>query len=128
MSGKCRSCGEKLNDKGICPVCGDIQEGASDMTGASYIPQQGAAYKAVQSRATSVSGWIGWLLLCFFLPIVGCILTAFSAPDRSVKNFAKAMLIFWFLAIVIGILIYVAFGSMFVGLLGGASGQVKMNM
>ena len=62
---------------------------------------------------TSVGGWIGWLVLCSFLPIIGQIIMICSAKDDSTKNYAKAQLIFTAIVVVLYILLIVAFGATF---------------
>ena len=44
-------------------------------------------------NTTSVGGWIGWMLLIGFLPLIGLIIMALAATDPSAKNFAKANLL-----------------------------------
>lgn len=62
---------------------------------------------------TSVGGWIGWLFLCSFLPIIGLIIMMCSAKDESTKNYAKANLIFMAIVLVLYILLLIVFGATF---------------
>lgn len=58
----------------------------------------------------SVSAWMGWIVLCTCFPILGSIITMFTAKQKSVQNFAKAMLIFMCVAAVLGIIAVFSLG------------------
>jgi uncharacterized membrane protein YvbJ len=65
----CSKCGKEIMDEAvICPGCGCAQE--NNVQGNS-VPQIKEALSDIQKEAWSNSGW---LLLGFFIPIVGLIL------------------------------------------------------
>lgn len=65
----CSKCGKEIMDEAvICPGCGCAQE--NNVQGNS-VPQIKEAFSDIQKEAWSNSGW---LLLGFFIPIVGLIL------------------------------------------------------
>lgn len=73
-------------------------------------------YGAQQTNAptgTSVGGWIGWLLLCSFIPLIGQIIVMCCAKDDSTKNWAKAQLIMTVIGVVLVLLMVVGFGMSF---------------
>lgn len=103
MSKICGKCGGVVDDNAaFCPYCGDNQN--------NYAQQQ--YYQQVQQPVqqlddhTGIGGWIGWLALCSFLPVIGAIIAICCSNDKSVKNWAIASLIIG--AILIVLLIIVA--------------------
>ncbi len=91
---RCTSCGAELPDYYTsCPNCGGTQVVRG--TGAPQM-QQSASYSQpamTQTYVTSFLGWIGWLLLCTFVPIIGQIVMLCVSKDPSAKNYAKLSLI-----------------------------------
>ncbi len=54
---------------------------------------------------TGIMGWIGWLLLGYFLPLIGLIIALCAARDKSVKHWAAAQLIVGCVIVVIVIVV-----------------------
>ena len=97
----CPNCGTQNADQFMqCKACGSVLPASAPQPvysgTAGYVPP---AYQ--QSPVTSAVGWLGWTLLCGFLPIVGPIIMMFAPDDPSAKNFGKAMLV---LQIIFGII------------------------
>lgn len=43
--------------------------------------------------ATSIIGWLGWLLLCWILPLIGPIIIICSDTNETIKNYGKLHII-----------------------------------
>lgn len=99
---RCTSCGAELPDYYTsCPNCGGTQVVRNN--GAPQPQMNPYAQPAVPQRVvTTFGGWIGWLLLCIFLPIVGPIIMLCTAKDPSAKNYAKLTVICMIVGAVIG--------------------------
>ena len=54
----------------------------------------------------STSAWIGYILLCTLLGIIGPIIVMNTAKEESVRNFAKAMLITCVIALALVVLFF----------------------
>lgn len=103
---KCTSCGADLPDYYTsCPNCGGqvLQNAAAPMP--QQVPMQGGYAQPMpqQREITSVAGWLGWSLLCGFLPIIGSIIMLCTTKDETAKNFAKLMIILQAIGLIIGI-------------------------
>lgn len=115
MSKTCIKCGGVLDDTAdFCPLCGEKQ--AATPTVDYSQPQQNfnqqPYYPAQQEDFhTGVGGWIGWILLCSLLSLIGTIITICCAKDKSVKNWAIANLIISAIAIVIMVIIVLIAGE-----------------
>ena len=55
-------------------------------------PYAPAAMPVYAEPIVPVSSWLGYILLCVCIPLIGPIITACSPKEQSVKNFGKAML------------------------------------
>lgn len=106
--------------------------------GRTYAPAAGAGGDRPPSRnsryaVVGTGAYIGTMLL-YSIPIVGwifCIIHAFSAKNQNKKNFAKAMLVFLIIGIVLSVALYFV-GRWFVGALeeytaGMLGGMEEMN-
>ena len=92
----CTYCGAEIHGlENKCPSCGAP---CTDMSG---VPDFTQFWFAGDKAATSVSGWVGWLLLCGLLPVIGACITVCSSRDSAVKNFAKAWLILTLFGIIL---------------------------
>ncbi|MDO4864196.1 MAG: hypothetical protein Q4A05_08510 [Ruminococcus sp.] len=122
----CYNCKTEFTGK-FCPTCG-----AAAQAGPAPAPVQVAprvappVYTNVSvappATATSVMGWIGWMLLCSCLPVLGVIIMALAATDPSAKNFAKAQLLVMLIVLIISLLI--VGGMLLLGIgLGAAANQ-----
>lgn len=94
----CTNCGAPVEGQ-FCTNCGAA---APKAAGPAPIPQQNfqnpaPVYNNItvssSDNATSVGGWIGWMFLLYFLPIIGHIIMLSCSKDPSAKNFAKAQLV-----------------------------------
>ena len=96
---RCTTCGAELPDYYTsCPNCGGTQV----VRGGAAAPQaQVNSYAQPQENVTSVGGWIGWILLCIFVPIIGVIVMLCVTKDPSAKNYAKLSLIMMIIGVVI---------------------------
>ena len=101
---RCTSCGAELPDYYTsCPNCGGTQVVRE---GAAGVPQAQASYAQplptqMGQPVTSVKGWIGWVLLCSYVPIIGVIVMLCTVKDPSAKNYAKLQLIMMIIGIVL---------------------------
>ncbi|MCD7741849.1 MAG: zinc-ribbon domain-containing protein [Ruminococcus sp.] len=64
----------------------------------------------IEDKHTGILGWIGWLLLCSILPVIGQIIAICASSDKSVKNYAAANLILAAVVAVITIACFAVFG------------------
>lgn len=94
----CTNCGAPVEGQ-FCTNCGAA---APKAAGPAPIPQQNfqnpaPVYNNItvsgSDNATSVGGWIGWMFLLSFFPLIGQIIMLACSKDPSAKNFAKAQLI-----------------------------------
>lgn len=94
----CYKCGTEYTGN-FCPNCG-----ASPAAAAMAQQPVFNNISVVQTTTTSVGGWIGWMILCAALPLLGVIIMLLASNDPSAKNFAKAQLILYAIATVIAII------------------------
>lgn len=73
--------------------------------------QQINNYNMENRKITSTGAWFGWQLLESFLPLIGIIIMLCASDDESVKNYAKARLIWSAIALGLIILIFVIIGA-----------------
>lgn len=125
MARFCTGCGSELNDNAsFCTNCGkafDTQPATQNnmqaaTTQSQQAPKAKAQPAAVQAQpvympnggaAVVGTGYYFGMMLLFAVPVIGwilCLVTAFTSKNPNKKNFAKAMLI-W---LVIGIILSVA--------------------
>lgn len=102
----CRKCGQELSaDAKTCPKCG-----------AAVFPQ-----KAAENGVVSTGDWfVSMLVAC--IPLVGIVMMfvwAFGGTAPSKKNWARAVLIWWAVAVVLAIVLSVIFGASVAALLSG---------
>lgn len=137
---RCSSCGSEFEGK-FCPFCGAVAVeespaipqpiSATEMN--SYQQPQNGYYQQPQGYApppvynntfnnvqaedhTTIGGWIGWLLLCSFLPIIGHIIMLCTAKNKTIKNFVIAQFILLGISIVLTIILFLVFGGILVAL------------
>ena len=117
---KCFNCGAEFTGN-FCPDCGlpadnslptpaPIPEPAPNPGPQPYAPPP--VYNNItvaNNNTTSTGGWFGWQLLEALLPIIGIILMLCVSNDDSVKNYAKARLIWCAVAIVLVFIIIIPF-------------------
>lgn len=136
MATSCQSCGQEIAD-GVtfCTSCGAKVEKAEPAAPPVQQPvyqqsvqpvyQQNFAPAANQSKTVSIGAYFG-LMLLFSIPVIGfiaCIITAFAPENKSLKNFARAILIWTIIAVIlVGILC--AFGILFADVLTESVGDI----
>ncbi len=138
MAKFCTGCGKELADGLIfCTDCGNkVPESATAEASAvkeeipvavqeqppkQYIPPQQTQYghlpqQPVENHSASTAHFF-WMMLVYSLPLIGwliCIIMAFAPKNESKKHFARAILIWGIIGIVISII-----GLIIISLLGG---------
>lgn len=83
----CTNCGAPVEGQ-FCTNCGTAAPKA-----AGSAPVYNNITVSGSDNATSVGGWIGWMFLLSFFPLIGQIIMLACSKDPSAKNFAKAQLI-----------------------------------
>ena len=102
---RCGQCGAELPDYYTsCPNCGGTQVVRGDGTAPQAQPNAYMPAPA-QREVTSTAGWVGWLLLCSYVPLIGVIIMLLTAKDPSAKNYAKLMVVFMIIGAIIGAII-----------------------
>ncbi len=115
MAAFCTSCGQEIADGvAFCTSCGAKVEKAEPVQQTAYqqsayqqpvqpVYQQNFAPEVNQSKTVSVGAYFG-LMLLFSLPVIGfiaCIIVAFAPENKSLKNFARAILIWTVIAVIL---------------------------
>ncbi len=104
---RCTSCGSQLPDYyKSCPNCGGTQL-ESEAAAPQFQPQHAYVPRSMQRVSLTGGQWFGWLFLCNLLPIIGPIIMLNVVKDPSAKNFAKMMIVFSIIGLVLSLLIYV---------------------
>ena len=121
MSKICSKCGAVLEDNvTFCQLCGENQ--TAQVNPVPPQPQQYYAPVQPVDDHTGVGGWIGWLLLCSFVPLIGQIIAICCTRDKSVKNWAIANLIITAISIVIAVVLIILSLTVFAGFLSSVTG------
>lgn len=76
-----------------------------------YVPPVTPAPAQPVNKPTGILGWIGWRILCSFIPIIGSIIMICCADDKAARNYAIVTLIFKVIAIAISVVIIILFGA-----------------
>ncbi len=101
----CKNCGGQLNDgASYCLKCG----ASADTYSNYYNAYQQPVVQAQQNNVTTVGGWIGWMILCSFLPLLGQIIMLCCSNDKSVKNYAKATFILCLIGVILMVIVILA--------------------
>ena len=122
MARFCTGCGSELNDNAsFCTNCGkafDTQQTAQNTMQTPAAPQapkakaQPAAqpvYAPVPNTGVVGTGYYFGMMLLFAVPVIGwilCLVTAFTNKNPSKKNFAKAMIIWLVIGLIISIVLF----------------------
>ena len=123
---KCTSCGADLPDYYTsCPNCGGQVSQAAPAMSAPAQSMGGYIPMSQQRVITSPIGWLGWSLLCGFLPIIGAIIMLNATKDPTAKNYAKLMLILQCIGIVLCILLAVILVPAFMGYIEKSSSHAS---
>jgi hypothetical protein len=123
----CTNCGTDFTGQ-FCPNCGTAApvSGPVAPNNGAYTPPPANAQRPIYNNisvvqptnVTSPMGWIGWMLLCSCLPLLGQIIMLLAANDQSAKNFAKAQLILVAVITVISLIVVILmfmFGALAIG-------------
>ena len=119
----CNSCGKEMGEgTAFCNECGSPVVTSTATLQQPVQPektpklQQQPAH--ANEKATVVStGYFFGIVILYAIPIIGwiaCLITAFGSKNHNKKNFAKAMLIWFVVGLVLGIAVYLvtlAFGG-----------------
>ena len=129
----CKECGANVpDDLKFCTECGKPMDGPVEtapppantpppagntppVNAADSPPPKGSPYTVI-----STGGYIFRMIL-FSIPLVGwiaCVITAFGAKNKNKKNFARAMLVFLLIGIVVSAIAY-ALVRLFMGTVEG---------
>ena len=104
MAGFCTNCSNKLQNGSVfCTACG-TKNNSSPNRRPTPAPQpiQSAA-PTVADPPVSTAGFFGMMLL-FSLPVIGwlaCLVMAFVPSNQNIKHFARAMLIWLLIALIL---------------------------
>ena len=120
MARFCTGCGSELNDNAsFCTNCGkafDTQQTAQKTMQTPAAPQAPKAKAqpaqpvyAPQNLTAVGTSWYFGMMLLFAIPVIGwilCLVTALSNKNQSKKNFAKAMLIWLIIGLILSIAMF----------------------
>lgn len=134
MAKFCVSCGKEIADGvAFCTECGTpapadapqeapqpytppVQQTAPSPAAATAAPPRAAAVPADAPPAgrngVVGTGWFFGMMLLFAIPVIGwlaCLITAFAAKNESKKHFARAMLIWLIIGLVLAVVGYFVF-------------------
>lgn len=112
MAKFCVSCGREIADGvAFCTECGT----PAPADAPQEAPPRGsvAPVDALPAgRGIVGTGWFFGMMLLFAIPVVGwlvCLITAFAAKNESKKHFARAMLIWLVIGLVLAVVGYFVF-------------------
>ena len=72
----------------------------------------GGYMPAEPEKPVSLGAWIGWILLCTLLPVIGPIIVLCTAKNETIKNWAKATLILAVIGAVLTVLLSIAVAAL----------------
>ena len=117
MARFCKECGNEIPEGvSFCNACGAPVDQPTQQTASVVHPAQQAAPQTVQKPQTQPAplmdgtvgtGYFFGMMLVYALPIVGwiaCILTALKGKHQTKKNFAKAMMIWLIIGLVLSLI------------------------
>ena len=112
----CTGCGANIpDDLKFCTSCGKSAEqnqvASPPKPQAAAPPPNVTPQKNANHAVMSVGAYIGTMLL-FCIPLLGwliCLIMAFAAKNLNRRNFARAMLVFLIIGIVISVICYFVF-------------------
>jgi predicted nucleic acid-binding Zn ribbon protein len=108
----CTECGTNVpNNVKFCTECGaPVAPPVQQPPMQPQQPQQPAAYAGGTDTVIGMGGYIGMTLL-FCVPVVGfiaCIVFAATSKNLNRRNFAKAMLVFLIIGLVLSVFVWIA--------------------
>jgi len=103
MTRFCKECGAEIPEGvSFCNACGAAVQSQSVQS-----VQQTAAAQAPLADGTVGAGYFFGMILVYAIPIVGwivCILTALKGKHQTKKNFAKAMMIWLIIGLILSLI------------------------
>ena len=120
MARFCTGCGSELNDNAsFCTNCGKafetqpmtqpIMQNTVTQQAPKVQAQPAQPVYAPQNLTAVGTSWYFGMMLLFAVPVIGwilCLVTAFTNKNPSKKNFAKAMIIWLVIGLIISIVLF----------------------
>ncbi len=124
MARFCTGCGSELNENAsFCTSCGkafDTQPATQNTMQNNTVTQQAPKAKTQSAQPVYMpdmnagvvgTGYYFGMMLLFAVPVIGwilCLATAFTNKNQSKKNFARAMLIWLVIGLILSLLMFFA--------------------
>lgn len=86
---QCPNCGSPLMPAETSMPPAAVQSALPPQTVYSQPPMYPAAVEPV----VPTRSWVGYILLCACMPVIGSIITLCTAKEKNIQNFAKAFLL-----------------------------------
>lgn len=110
MARFCTGCGSELNDNAsFCTNCGKAFDTQQTAQNTMQTPAAQPVYAPVPNTGVVGTGYYFGMMLLFAIPVIGwilCLVTALSNKNQSKKNFAKAMLIWLIIGLILSIAMF----------------------
>lgn len=110
MARFCTGCGSELNDNAsFCTNCGKAFDTQQTAQNTMQTPAAQPVYAPVPNTGVVGTGYYFGMMLLFAIPVIGwilCLETALSNKNQSKKNFAKAMLIWLIIGLILSIAMF----------------------
>ena len=110
MARFCTGCGSELNDNAsFCTNCGKAFDTQQTAQNTMQTPAAQPVYALVPNTGVVGTGYYFGMMLLFAIPVIGwilCLVTALSNKNQSKKNFAKAMLIWLIIGLILSIAMF----------------------
>ncbi len=108
MARFCNNCGKEIpDDTSFCNACGTPVDQPTQQAAPVQQTQGPQIQPASQFEGPESTGYFFGMMLVYAIPIVGwiaCILTAFKSKHQTKKHFAKAMMIWLIIGLVLSLI------------------------